>query len=77
MPDAPPEIHEGFGEVRSEEPEPMRFGGGDEMVFVPVGEESDEPTGRRSVLARMGGLLWLAVFAVVTLIRACFGEGGG
>ena len=76
MPDAPPEIHEGFGQVRSEEAEPIRLGNGEELVFVPAGEEAEEQGGRGSVLRRMGGLLWLAVFAIVTLIRACFGEGG-
>jgi hypothetical protein len=74
MPDVPLEISSGVGTV-TREPEPGPLAYGDEMVFAPAGRETDdEETPGGSVLRRLGGLTWLLIFVVVTVLRACFGE---
>ena len=75
MPDAPPEISESMGRVvREPEREVIRHGDRGEMVFVPAGGEvDDEEASGGSVVRRLGGLVWLLIFIIVTVMRACFG----
>lgn len=72
VPDAPPQLHEGGRETRHQpEPdEPMEMR---EMVLMPAGAEDEEPSRGGSTLSRLGGLTWILIFVVVTIIRACFG----
>ena len=74
MGEAPPALSEGVGQV-VREPEPPQFGDGEEMIFMPAGTgSSEEDASRGGGFRKFGGLLWVAIFAVITLIRACFEE---
>ena len=66
-------------EVSHAEPEPesgdFRFGEGEEMIFMPAGTDSvDEEPPRGSMIRKLGGLMWLVIFVVITVIQRCFGE---
>lgn len=72
VPDAPPQLRQGS---RSPASAPMQLGEDErEMIFMPAGRDEDDGPGGGSVLSRLGGLIWIVIFVVITVIRACFGE---
>ena len=72
VPDTPPQYQEGAGSI-AREPEPSLPGDAREMVFMPAPSDEEELAPGGSILSRLGGLTWILIFAVVTIIRACFG----
>lgn len=76
MPDAQSEFTDAVGRVELEpEPHAMSAGEGEEFVFLPRGaseEEAAEPRG--GILRRLGSLVWVALFIVLTAIRMCSEE---
>jgi len=76
VPDAPPEFTDAMGRAEREpEPPAMLAGDGHEFVFLPrdTSEEDAEET-RGGILRRLGGLVWVALFVVLTVIRMCAEE---
>ncbi len=70
VPDAPPEFTEAVGREVRAEPEPLQLGDGREIVFLPDGAgEEEEASG--GWLKRLGGLVWLVLFVVLTAVRMC------
>ena len=76
MPDAPPEFTDAVGRVEREpEPHAMLAGDGEEFVFLPRDDsEEDAPQTPGGVLRRLGGLVWIVLFVVLTAIRMCAEE---
>jgi hypothetical protein len=70
VPDIPPQLHQGTRQIS---PEPELPADAREMVFMPTGSDEEELARGGSMLSRLGGLTWILIFAVVTIIRACFG----
>jgi len=72
VPDAPPQLRDGAG---ARTPAPMQPGEDErETVFLPFGREEDEGPSGGSALSRLGGLVWIVIFVIITVMRACFGE---
>lgn len=75
MPDETEQFADVVGHVEPE-PAPMMAGEGHEMVFLPrdaSGDgDADAPSG--GILRRLGGLVWIVLFVVLTAIRMCAEE---
>ncbi len=70
-PDAPPEFTQGLGDVEPEPP--VTFGGeGRELVFLPQeAPDADAEEMRGGWIRRLGGLVWIILFVVLTAVRMC------
>ena len=74
VPDAAPEFADAVGHAEPEPAGPVGLpGDAREIVFFPrdAAEEEEEDAPRGGVLRKLGGLVWIIMFVVLTAVRMC------